>query len=333
MRDQRITAFEENLSRSARRLFPSGARLVLAVSGGADSVALLSGSAVIAPRLGLTLEVATVDHGLRSEATQEVEAVAALATTLGLPHHALRVDVAPGAGVEAAARDARYAALERLRGERTFDAVCTAHTANDQAETLLMRLMRGTATGARGIHETRADRVVRPMLFATRSEVLAYLEARGLAFATDSMNADPSFLRVRVRTELMPALEKVAGAHVVRSLARHASLAGDDEALLARLATDSLGRLTLSDGSLDARGVMGLALPLQRRVLAAWLHAAHLDVDSEVIADGLRALREEGTATLPEDRLLACKNGRAAIEPAPPRLHATSSLSHGRKGP
>jgi len=305
---------------------------VLAVSGGADSLALLSGSAAIASRLELTLEVATVDHGLRPEAAGEAATVGRLCGTLGLPHHTLQVSLAPGPGLEAAARYARYGVLQALRASRGFEAIATAHTADDQAETLLMRLSRGTASG-RGIHEARADGVVRPLLFATRAEVLDYLAARELPYATDPMNADPAFLRVRVRQEVIPALQNVAGPQVVRALARYSALAADDESFLAQLASEALMRLQLSDGSLDARGVMVLAGPLQRRVLTSWLDAAGLEVDAEVIADGVRALREEGTATLSGDRLLACKNGRASIEPAPPRLHATSSLSHGRKGP
>ena len=332
MRDQRITGFEEGLGRSLRRLFPRPSRVLLAVSGGADSVALLSGSAELAARLDLTLEVATVDHGLRAEGATEAAAVAVLCGTLGLPHHTLKIVVDAGRGLEAAARDARYTALQTLRASGAFEAICTAHTADDQAETLLMRLARGTASGARGIHEARADGVVRPMLFATRAEVLAYLGARGLSFATDPMNADPAFLRVRMRREVLPVLQAVAGPQVVRALARFSSLSAEDESFLGHLASEALTKLQLSDGSLDGHGVLALAPPVQRRVLAAWLSAAGLEVDAEVIAEGLRALKTAGTATLPGDRLLACKNGRASIEPAPPRLHATSSLSHGRKG-
>ncbi|MFT3708494.1 MAG: tRNA lysidine(34) synthetase TilS [Archangium sp.] len=329
MRDQRITLLEEGLSRHFRRLLPAGSRVVLAVSGGADSMALLSASAAITQRLAMRFEVATVDHGARAESAIEAAEVGRVATGLGLAHHVLRVELGTTAGFEAAAREARYRELERLRERLGFDAIATAHTANDQAETLLMRLMRGAALGgAGGIQELRADKVVRPLLFATREDVLAYLEAKQLQFARDPMNADPSFFRVRVRQHVVPALDAAAGAPTVKTLARFAALASEDDAWLQARADEARGGAT----ELEAVAILALPLPIARRVVAGALADAGVEVDFDVVADVLRALRDEGTATLGGDRLFACKNGRGSVVTAPARLRTTSSGTGGREG-
>jgi tRNA(Ile)-lysidine synthase len=303
---------------------------VLAVSGGADSMALLSASAAITERLQFRFDVATVDHGVRAEGAIEAAEVGRVSAGFGLPHHVLSIDLKGlTTGFEAAARVARYAALEALRQRLGCEAIATAHTANDQAETLLMRLMRGAALGgAGGIHELRADRVVRPLLFATRDDVLAYLAARELGFATDPMNADAQFLRVRVRQGVLPALDAAAGGPTVKTLARFAALASEDDAWLQAQADAARGGATV----LEAATVLALPSPIARRVVAGALGDAGVEVDFEVVADVLRALRDDGTATLGGDRLFACKNGRGSVVSAPARLHATSSGTGGREG-
>src|SRR5262245_31162064 len=129
--------FSTTLERAYRQFGLAGGSVLLAVSGGADSTALLVGTAAVAERLALKVEVATLDHGLRPEAREEVEAVARLAARWGLPCHVRQLHLPPGSGLEARAREARYAALEALRRERGLQVVATAHTASDQAETLL----------------------------------------------------------------------------------------------------------------------------------------------------------------------------------------------------
>lgn len=287
-------------------------------------MSLLSATARLAGRLGLKLEAATVDHRLRAEAADEVELVAALARKLGVNHHRLVRPIESSAGIEAAARTQRYAALEELRRERKLDFVATAHTASDQAETLLMRLARGASlAGAVGIHETRADRVIRPLLFATRSEVEAYISAVEIAVATDTMNADPQFLRVRIRQEVLPALVKAAGPGVERALARFSAFAAEDEAWLSAEADRALA-LILCDDSLEVEALCALGGPIARRVLATWLHSHDIPLNGELLDEALRAARSRGTATLPFDRVLSCSNGRVYLKASPPRLHATS---------
>jgi tRNA(Ile)-lysidine synthase len=277
--------------------------------------------------LGLSVEAATVDHHLRADSRTEAALVARFASSLGVPHHLLDAPVLEKTGVEAAARASRYAALEQLRAERRLDWIVTAHTASDQAETLLMRLTRGTSlSGAAAIHEARADRVLRPLLFATRSEVEAYVAARSIEVARDPMNLDPQFLRVRVRQQVLPALEEAAGPGIERALARFATLAAEDDAWLHAEAARALSLVHWpEDDTLEAEALTALGLPIARRVLAAWLTGRGVALDGPLLEDALRAARDRSTATLPGDRVLACSNGRVTVLPAPARLHATSS--------
>lgn len=291
---------------------------------------LLSGAARIAGRVGLRFEAATVDHALRPESKDEVALVARLATALGVPHHVLSAPV-HGPGIEAAARDARYSALERLRLERGLHAIATAHTASDQAETVLMRLSRGSAlSGAAAIAEAREDGVIRPMLLLTRADVEAYVTARKFEVAHDAMNDDPQFLRVRIRREVLPAFVQAAGPGVERALTRFAAHATEDDAELRAQASAALARVSWPDGSIEAASLTSLTRPIARRVMALWLGAQSIELDAELIDDALRAVKERSVATLPGDRLLACTDGRARVTAAPARLHATSSGTHGR---
>ncbi|RKH56666.1 tRNA lysidine(34) synthetase TilS [Corallococcus llansteffanensis] len=284
--------------------------VLLAVSGGADSTALLAGTARVRDSLRLRVEVATFDHGLRAEAAEEVAAVARLSARLGLACHVRKLALSPGPGVEARAREARYATLEVLRKERDLDAVATGHTMNDQAETLLMRLARGTALrGARGIHAEAAT-LIRPLLACSRADVLAFLRAEGLDFVRDPMNADPALFRTRVRTGALPALDEAAGFSTVEHLANFARLAAEDEALLARLADASWERLSLPGGGLDAVGLRALEPPLQRRVLARLLGMAGLRVDHATLERGLDAVRRGASTALSGGARLKATGGR-----------------------
>jgi tRNA(Ile)-lysidine synthase len=290
--------FSTALERAYRQLGLAGGSVLLAVSGGADSSALLVGTARVREVLSLRVEVATLDHGLRPEAREEVEAVARLAAHWGLPCHVRQLHLSPGSGLEARAREARYAALETLRRELGLQGVATAHTASDQAETLLMRLVRGTALrGAVGIHRARPF-LVRPLIERTREEVEAFLAEQGVSFVSDPMNVDPAFLRTRVRQEVLPVLARAAGFPVVPHLAAFARLAAEDEALLGELSDGARARLTLPDGSLDAVGVRALEPPLRRRVLARLLAEAGATVDDASLSRAMGAVETGRPVTL-----------------------------------
>jgi tRNA(Ile)-lysidine synthase len=201
------------------------------VSGGPDSLALLLLAHAFRPG---SVEAATVDHGLRPESAQEARAVAEACEALGVPHRVLKVDVAAG-NVQGEARKARYTALDAWAGERGLGAVATAHHADDQAETLLMRLNR--ASGLRGLASIRALRapagseasvlVVRPLLLWRKAELERIVNGSGLVAVADPSNADPRFDRARVRAGLAAADWLDAG-----SIARSAGHLADAEIAL-----------------------------------------------------------------------------------------------------
>jgi tRNA(Ile)-lysidine synthase len=214
--------------------------VLVGCSGGPDSVVLADVLVRLAEAFPLKLTVASVDHGLRPEAPAEVQHVAQLAEAWGVPFRGLTLALEPGAGVPARARQARYQALEGLRRELGADVVAVGHTRDDQAETVLARLLRGSGVrGLRGIAPTREDAVVRPLIDCARSDVHAYLEAHGngadprvrdgrnvLVAVTDPSNHDPAFERVRLRHVTLPAL-RVEDAEVDRHLAELADDARD----------------------------------------------------------------------------------------------------------
>ncbi len=207
-----------------------GDRVIVAVSGGPDSMALLHVLWEARERLGLTLEVAGVDHGLRPAAAEELALVRARAEALGLPFVRLAVDVARhrrGAGLQEAARRARLDALMALAGARGARRVALGHQADDQAETVLFRIVRGTGlAGLQGI-PYRRDPFVRPLLDLSRREIVRYLRRRSIPFIEDPSNADLRFARARIRHRHLPALAeenpRVAEALVALAAAARAA--------------------------------------------------------------------------------------------------------------
>jgi tRNA(Ile)-lysidine synthase len=195
-----------------RGLCARGERVLVAVSGGPDSTALLHGLRALAGRLGLEIEAATVDHGLRAEAAKEAAAVAAWCQTLDVPCTCLRVDVkgrrGPHVSWQDAARRARLEALDALAEARGCARVALGHTADDQAETVLFRILRGTGVAGLAGIPYRRGRLVRPLLDVRRGEVLRYLRRRGLSWIDDPSNADRRFARARIRHEWLPALAR-----------------------------------------------------------------------------------------------------------------------------
>ena len=218
------------------------------MSGGPDSVALLHLLCELRPRLDIGLACAHVHHGLREEADGDAEFVGVLAAALGLAFHLERVVVRrrpPWEGLEAEARRARYGALEARADTLQATRIATGHTADDQAETVLMRLVEGAGPrGLAGIAPARG-RVIRPLLETRREDIIAYLSARGAGWIEDATNRDRRFARNRVRHDVMPMLADVFGPRLVESLCRSAMLT---RALLvdlerrARAELDRLGR-------------------------------------------------------------------------------------------
>src|SRR5438093_435344 len=222
-------------------MLAGGERVLVAVSGGADSVALLHVLMRLAPSLRLTLHVAHVDHGLRPESADEASFVARLAHHFGLRVEILPVTVAPEASLEAAARRARYAALEACADRVGADRIAVAHTANDQAETVVMRVLEGAGPrGLAGIPPVRG-RIIRPLIDPRREEVVAELEHAGLDWVDDSSNRDRRFLRNRIRHDILPVLGRET-ADIVAALVRTAGLARELVESIERMAELTLDR-------------------------------------------------------------------------------------------
>lgn len=217
----------------------AGMRVVLAVSGGADSVSLLRVMVDRAPAIGLVLAVVHVHHGIRGEAADEDAAfVEALAERYRLPFSLRRVDTPAYAAehretLEEAARNQRYEVFQELMEQGAADAVLTAHTLDDQAETVLMKLLRGAWTeGLSGIHPVLSfprGVILRPMLGVRRVELEAWLRELGQPWREDATNADVAFTRNRVRHELLPGLATF-NPQIAKLLAQLAELARDEDA-------------------------------------------------------------------------------------------------------
>src|SRR4051794_29385347 len=266
-------------TQNAKHLFAdwkTAPALVLAVSGGPDSIAMmwLAARWRRALRKGPRLVAVTVDHGLRPEAAREAHDVKRLAKSLDLPHRTLRwTDAKPATGLPAAARNARYRLLARAARSAGATHVLTAHTRDDQAETLLMRMSRGSGIAGLGAmaRQTQRDGIVlaRPLLQVPKARLVATLEKARIGFAEDSTNRDPAFARPRLR-ELMPAL--AAEGFGARNLARLASRLARANAALELLVDGAERYLALGapnpvhDG-FDARAFAALAEEIRVRLL------------------------------------------------------------------
>lgn len=296
-------------------LVADGATLGIAVSGGPDSLALLLLAAAARPGL---VEAATVDHRLRPESREEAEFVAGICSRIDVRHAILPVDVAPGASLQAQARTARYRALGDWAIERDLAAVATAHHADDQAETLLMRLARGAGLGGLvGVRQARPLEagipVVRPLLDWRRAELAAIVAAAGITPIDDPANRDPRHDRSRFRGMLAEA--DWADAERLAASARW--LADADEALDWALRPLADARIGAAGAGLtiDAEG---LPREMQRRLLLAGFEriGAHRPRGPE-LDRARKALKAGKTATLAGLKL---EPGPPwTLSPAPPR--------------
>lgn len=219
--------------RSALAGVPDGASVVVALSGGADSLALAAATAFEARSRGLRVQSITVDHGLQAGSAEAAADAAAQAESLGIGARVVAVRVTGEGGPEAAAREARYGALRRAAADAGAAAVLLGHTLDDQAETVLLGLARGSgATSLQGMAPERGDddglRWLRPLLGVRRATTRAFCAASGLEAWDDPHNVDPRYARVRVRERVLPVLETELGPGIAEALARTAEQLRED---------------------------------------------------------------------------------------------------------
>ena len=252
----------------------AGELVLAACSGGADSLALAAALAFVAPRAGLRGGGVTVDHGLQAGSAERAADVAAVMTKLGLdPVHSITVTVAPpraGAGPEAAARAARYLALDQTAREHRAAAVLLGHTLDDQAETVLLGLARGSGARSLAGMAARRDPYRRPLLGLRRATTAAVCADLGLQPWQDPHNRDDRFARARVRHQVMPALEDALGPGVAEALARTAGQLRADADCLDDLAFAESGQLRepgSDPAGLDIKRLGALPAAIRTRVL------------------------------------------------------------------
>ncbi|HLN76198.1 MAG TPA: tRNA lysidine(34) synthetase TilS [Nocardioidaceae bacterium] len=298
-----------------------GSRVLVACSGGADSLALLAATVFEARKPAHTVIGVTVDHGLQAGSADHAKAVAEQMATLGAEAHVVTVEVGTTGGPEAAARTARYAALDAAADEHRAETILLGHTRDDQAETVLLGLARGSGARSLSGMAPRQGRYRRPLLDLTREDTRAACAAEQLTPWDDPHNDDPAYTRVRVRHDVLPVLERELGPGVTEALARTARLLRDDADALDAWAERVLGDVTRPGAGLDAGALRHEPPAVRRRVLrrtaldagcpGTELFAVHVDAMDALLTDwhgqagvdlpgGLRMQRQGGRLTIAE---------------------------------
>ncbi len=306
-------------------LFQPGQHILVGVSGGADSMALLALLHEMAPRWQLRLSVAHLQHRIRgSAAAQDARFVKASARQLGLNYVEGNVDVPRlarrrGVSLEMAGREARYAFFAQAARRWHCAALATAHNADDQVETVLLKLARGAGPqGLAGIpYHTHWGKlkIIRPLRDASRIAILEFLRRRHLAWREDATNNDEAFLRNRIRHEVLPFLETRLNPRIRQALARTADILEKENEYLAALASNILAQCAGPARPLDGALLASYPIALRRRVLRQWLVAYgmavnHIDYNAVDRLDNLLIHRQSGRSITLPGAWLARKTGR-----------------------
>lgn len=291
---ERIQRAVARLSAALERLgLGSGREVVVAFSGGADSLALLALLGLVPRRLRPSFEAVHVDHGLRPDSAADARSAAALAAALGVPCRIVAMDARGKGGLEAVARRGRYEALAEAATGRT---ILTAHTADDQAETALYRLSKGTGirglAGIRPVVRLAGATVARPLLEVERSLLHGVVQDLGLEPVEDPTNLTGMFARNRLRNDVLPALERAVGG-ASANLARAARLAADDERYLESRADRALSRIALGGGC-DSTRLARLPAALRGRIVRRLVTDAGGRIPAAAEVDRILSLARRG---------------------------------------
>ena len=305
-----VRPFLENLT--------AGDSAIVAVSGGADSLALAYALVKEAPELAITLIAVTVDHQLQTGSGDQAKKVQEQLKAMGYQEVIIeKVSVVEKSGIEADARTARYAALDAIAHAYGASQIYLGHTRDDQAETVLLGLARGSGTRSLSGMATVNGKYARPFLQLTRLQTVAACDEAEITPWKDPHNANEKFSRVRVRNKVMPIMEEEIGPGIAAALARSAAILRDDADALDEMAQAVISRVDLSD--LDCAALAELPRAIRSRILRAAIYAAGAPSGS-VSADhlsGVEALvtswRGQGEASLPGGVKVARISGRLSL--------------------
>jgi len=309
VRRQALSLLLQQIRKTVTRyeMLAPGDRVLIALSGGPDSVALLGALVALAPQFGIGVCAAHLNHGLRGEESLRDQCCAVeVARRLGVPCVVgCSAVLHSGPNLEARARRERYAFLTRTATEQRCTKIATGHTRDDQAETILMRLLRGTGSdGLAAIRAVRDGQIIRPLIECSRAAVLDYVRRRALPFCEDSSNRDTRFLRNRIRHEILPLLQAVNPA-AVRNAAAAAQGVTDELVWLRQQDERLLAAALAADGSLAVAAVRGAEMPWRTRLVRAWLRHLHGDVAGlqrahfQAVVELARGQRPNGRVRLP----------------------------------
>ena len=248
----------------ANALFGYGAKIVLGVSGGPDSTCILDIFCKLQKKYGLELSIAHINYGLRGKDSEKDEQfVKQLAEKYNLPLEILRPKIGEKNKSEEHLRDIRYAFFEKLRVEKKFDLIAVAHNADDQAETVLMRLIRGTGLAGLSAMKVKNGKIIRPLLDTRRKEIIDYLKLSKLAYRIDKTNRESIYLRNKIRNKLIPYLEKNYNPNLRQVLAKSAKTFGEDYVVIEELAEKAWKK----NQNLSVKSILRLPIAIQKRIL------------------------------------------------------------------